>query len=83
MENRNYFPRLYSSGVESGRMFMIMDLLGPNLADLMTLCGGKFSIKTSILLTIQIVFLVLDRFKELKHCMKWDLSIEISNLKTF
>jgi hypothetical protein len=40
-----------------GHAFMIMDLLGPNLQDLMTLCGGKFSLKTSILLTIQIVTL--------------------------
>ena len=34
---------------------MIMDLLGPNLQDLMILCGGKFSMKTSLLLAIQIV----------------------------
>lgn len=34
---------------------MIMDLLGPNLQDLMMLCGGKFSLKTSILLIIQVV----------------------------
>jgi hypothetical protein len=34
---------------------MIMDLLGPNLQDLLMLCGGKFSVKTSILLTVQIV----------------------------
>lgn len=34
---------------------MIMDLLGPNLQDLMMLCGGKFSLKTSLLLIIQIV----------------------------
>ena len=77
MENRKYFPRLYSSGVESGRMFMIMDLLGPNLADLMSICGGKFSLKTSILLTIQIVLFSLFRFKEFKHYIKWDISIEI------
>jgi casein kinase 1/casein kinase I family protein HRR25 len=34
---------------------MIMDLLGPNLQDLMVLCGGRFSLKTSLLLIIQIV----------------------------
>jgi len=34
---------------------MIMDILGPNLYDLMSLCGGKFSLKTALLLTTQIV----------------------------
>lgn len=36
---------------------MLMDLLGPNLQDLLILCGGKFSLKTALLLTIQIVIL--------------------------
>ena len=35
---------------------MIMDLLGPNLQDLMVLCGGKFTLKTAILLIIQVVY---------------------------
>ena len=55
LKNRNFFPKLYASGIESGRLFMLMDLLGPNLYDLMIICGGKFSLKTSLLLIIQIV----------------------------
>ena len=34
---------------------MVMELLGPNIQDLLTLCGGKFSLKTSLLLAIQIL----------------------------
>jgi serine/threonine protein kinase len=33
---------------------MVLELLGPNLQDLMTMCGGKFSLKCSLLLVIQI-----------------------------
>ena len=49
---------MHASGIENGRMFMVMDLLGPNIYDLMIVCGGKFSLKTALLLTIQIVVLV-------------------------
>ena len=55
LKDRNCFPKLYASGVENGRLFMLMDLLGPNLYDLMSICGGKFTLKTSLLLIIQIV----------------------------
>jgi len=56
---------------------MILDLLGPNLNDLMILCGGKFSLGTAINLVTQIVINILLRFKELKCCMRVDSSIEI------
>ncbi len=52
---KNCFPKVHASGIENGRTFMIMDLLGPNLQDLMMLCGGKFSMKTALLLIVQIV----------------------------
>ena len=60
---------------------MLMDLLGPNLYDLMTICGGKFSLKTSLLLIIQIVSKYLSRSKGFRYFMSWDSSIVISNLK--
>lgn len=62
---------------------MVMDLLGPNLQDLMVLCGGKFSLKTSLLLTIQIVNIEISRFKGFKYYMSLDLSIVILSLKIF
>lgn len=43
---------------------MMMDLLGPNLQDLMMLCGGKFSLGTALMLTIQIVFYLQFRYKK-------------------
>ena len=58
-------------------MFMIMDLLGPNLADLMVVCGGKFSIRTAILLTIQIVVIFLCRLRGYRHCIRLVICIEI------
>ena len=56
---------------------MIMDLLGPNLADLMVVCGGKFSIRTAILLTIQIVLIFLCRLRGYRHCIRLAICIEI------
>lgn len=57
------FPKLYASGIENGRAFMMMDLLGPNLQDMMMLCGGKFSMGTALMLAIQIVVLMSFRSK--------------------
>ena len=48
------FPRVYASGVEVGCTFMVMDLLGPNLQDLMTLCGGKFTLPTALRIALDI-----------------------------
>jgi hypothetical protein len=60
---------------------MITDLLGPNLHDLMIVCGGKFSIKTSLLLTIQIVPSILGRSKGYRRFTRWATSIAISSPK--
>lgn len=35
---------------------MITELLGPNLNDLMNMCGGKFSLITTLYLAMQIVY---------------------------
>jgi hypothetical protein len=58
-----------------------MELLGPNLSDLMKICGGKFSLSTTILLAMQIVFLCLFSLKEFSICMIKVTFIEILNLR--
>lgn len=40
-----------------------MDLYGPNLAQLMKLCGGKFSARTTLLISLQI----LDRLEDVHN----------------
>lgn len=39
--------------------FLVMELLGPNLSDLMKMCGGKFTLNTTIYLAMQIVYLFI------------------------
>lgn len=36
-----------------------MELLGPNLNDLMKMCGGRFSLSTTLILAMQMVFNIL------------------------
>lgn len=33
-----------------------MELLGPNLGELLKMCGGKFTLGTTLVLAMQIVF---------------------------
>ncbi len=44
-------------GVEGDYSVMVMDLLGPSLEDLFNYCGRKLTLKTSILITEQLVWL--------------------------
>jgi len=39
--------------------YLVMELLGPSLSDLMKICGGKFSLGTTVFLAMQIVILLL------------------------
>ena len=41
--------------------FMIMDLLGPSLAELFTFCGNRFSLKT----TLMIAYQLFDKFEHM------------------
>lgn len=67
--------------MERGNYFLVMDLLGPNLQELMKLCGGKFSLDTSIVLAIQMVKSVSHSSKEFSFCMVKDFFAGISNQK--
>lgn len=54
------FPKLIKQGisVENEFIYMATDLMGPSLEDLFNLCGGKFSVKTSLMLFYQILELL-------------------------
>lgn len=55
------FTKLYEYGYESDFHYMIMTLLGPNIGQLLKLCGGSFTLKTTMLIALQI----LDRLEVL------------------
>lgn len=80
--NMEGFPKVYASGIESGHAFMIMDLLGPNLQDLMMLCGGRFSLKTALLLAIQIVPRAPLSSRRRRSCTSWATCTATSSRRT-
>jgi len=51
-------PNVKWYGIEGEYNVMVMDLLGPSLEDLFTLCKQKFSLKTILILADQIVFIL-------------------------
>eukprot|EP01062_Namystynia_karyoxenos_P006565 TRINITY_DN12300_c0_g2_i1.p1 TRINITY_DN12300_c0_g2~~TRINITY_DN12300_c0_g2_i1.p1 ORF type:complete len:410 (+),score=143.34 TRINITY_DN12300_c0_g2_i1:157-1386(+) len=51
-------PRIYYYGCEGPFHVLVMELLGPSLEDLMTYCGRRMSLKTTLLLGEQIVGLL-------------------------
>ena len=56
LEGESGFPRLYWSGSEGDYNVMVLELLGPNIDDLMQICNKKFSISTTFALGEQMVF---------------------------
>ena len=48
-------PKIYWLAMESEFNIMVMDLLGPSLADLFNYCGKKFSLKTTCMLADQML----------------------------
>jgi hypothetical protein len=52
-------PNVKWFGIEGEYNVMVMDLLGPSLEDLFTLCKQKFTLKTILILADQIVLIHL------------------------
>lgn len=49
------FPNLYWYGVQNQYRALVTDIYGPSLQQLLTFCGGKFSLKTVLLIIDQIL----------------------------
>lgn len=50
-----YIPNVYHYGQEGGFRVLVMDLLGPSLAELLTFQFERFSIKTTCMLAIKMI----------------------------
>lgn len=62
------FPRMLANGEDGDYSYMVLELLGPSLADLLTFCGGTFSLKTVLMLADQLIRRVEHlHLKELVH----------------
>jgi casein kinase 1 alpha len=48
-------PRAYFYGVELGYSCLVMDLLGPSIEELFTVCSRRFSLKTVLMLADQMI----------------------------
>jgi len=44
------FAKIYDFGMHGSSYYMVMDLMGPSLNDLMKFCGNKFSLKTTLMI---------------------------------
>ena len=48
-------PRVYMKGSLGDNNIMVMDLLGPSLEDLFNYCGRRFTLKTTMMLGIELI----------------------------
>lgn len=55
------FPSIHWYGIQDEYRILIMELMGPNLSELLKKCGGKLSLKTTVWVAIQ----MLDRIRYL------------------
>ena len=52
LENGDGIPKMHWYGVEDDYNILVIDLLGKSLEDLLVECGGKFTLKTTLQLSI-------------------------------
>jgi serine/threonine protein kinase len=53
-----HIPTVHLHGNNSNYCFTVMDMLGPDLEDLLQFCGSKFTLKTVLLLADQMILLL-------------------------
>ena len=58
LKNHNNFPKIYEYKEEDKFSYLAMSLLGPNLEDLLKRCGGRFSLKTVLMIGIKMINLL-------------------------
>lgn len=49
------FPKIYEYGNENQYNYLVMEIYGPNLGQLLRVCAGKFSLTTTFLVGLQII----------------------------
>jgi len=50
------FPKMRWHGKRGDRQIVVMDFMGPSLSDLFYMCNKKFSLKTVLMVAIQMVW---------------------------
>ena len=53
------FPRVLYYGSDQGHNILVLELLGPALDKILSFCGGRFTLKTIIMIGVQMI----DRIK--------------------
>ena len=48
------FPKVFDFGLCGSVQCLVMEILGPNLGDLLRVCGGRFSLQTCLVIAIQV-----------------------------
>lgn len=78
LKSQTGFPRVVWNGWQNTFQVMVFELLGPNLEDLLQYCGGKFSLKTTLILFDQL----LHRFESLHNASYLHRDVKPEKLST-
>nr|CAD1822318.1 unnamed protein product [Ananas comosus var. bracteatus] len=55
LQGKSGIPKILWSGTDGDDKILILELLGPNLLSLLEECGGRFTLRTVLLLAIQMI----------------------------